>query len=80
MVRRELRYNAIKGCFEMAELRELDKEDDEVIDMHTSQQIRTREAHIKQERRERVKDVAAGFVLGVVLIGLVCLVLSGALR
>jgi hypothetical protein len=35
---------------------------------------------IRDEQRRHVFEVAAGFVLGVVLIGLVCVVLSGALR
>jgi hypothetical protein len=79
MVRRELRYDAIAGSFVM-EQREEDRITDNYEDDMRAQWIEAEGKRMRADERRHVVDVAAGFVLGVVLIGLVCVVLSGAIR
>jgi hypothetical protein len=78
VVRRELRYNAIEGCFEMAELRELDKEDDEVIDMQ-ARWIEAEAARIKRQRRIGMIENGLAFV-ALLLVAAIVLIVIGWIR
>jgi hypothetical protein len=78
MVRR-LRFDAVVGYFVMEQIEE-DRITDNYEDDMRAEWLEAEGKRIRDEQRRHVVDVAAGFVLGVVLIGLVCVVLSGVLR
>jgi hypothetical protein len=62
------------------EQRELDRIADNNEDDMRAQWLEAEAKRIRDEHRRHVFDVVAGFVLGVVLIVLICVVLSGVMR
>lgn len=78
MVRR-LRFDAVSGYFVMEQIEE-DRITDNYEDDMRAEWLEAEGKRIRDDDRRHVVDVVAGFVLGVVLIGLVCVVLSGGMR